>query len=167
MSQHSGYLRSERRRGLPIVFVDRPPTGLAADSVVSANFEGALQAVRHLAAHGHRRIAFVGDVPATLYTRRERWRGYRQALDEAGIRYSPELVEQGHHETDEAAAAYRPLRIADPPTAIFAGNNLACMGVVMALTRARRHDVAIVGFDDFVFAYVLHSGITVVAQDVE
>jgi LacI family transcriptional regulator len=54
-----------------------------------------------------------------------------------------------------------------PPTAIFAANNLASMGVVMALTRARRRDIAVVGFDDFTFADLFEPGITVVAQDAE
>jgi LacI family transcriptional regulator len=48
---------------------------------------------------------------------------------------------------------------------VFAANNLACMGVTMALTRAHRRDVAVVGFDDFTFADLFEPGITVVAQD--
>lgn len=159
------YLRAERKRGLPIVFVDRPPSGLAADAVLSANFEGAARAVGHLARHGHRRIAFIGDVPSTLYTRRERYRGYREALARAGVAIDPDLVEAGHHERDAAAATERLLAAPRPPTAIFAANNFACMGVLMALARARRRDIALVGFDDFILADVFEPGTSVIAQD--
>ena len=161
------YLRAERRHGLPLVFLDRPPTKLAADAVLTANFDGAVQAVSHLIERGHRRVGFIGDVPTTLYTRRERFRGYRHALDTAGIPVDPSLVEQGHHESDAAEATERLLRSPAPPTAIFAANNLASMGVVMALTRAHRRDIAVVGFDDFTFADLFEPGITVVAQDAE
>lgn len=161
------YLRGERRHGLPIVFLDRPPSGLTCDAVLSDNFEGAARAVAHLVGHGHRRIAFLGDVPATLYTRRERYRGYRHALEEAGIDIDAGLVDHGHHEGDAAAATTRLLEHARPPTAIFAANNLACMGAIIALTRARRRDVALVGFDDFVLADAFEPGTSVVSQDAE
>jgi LacI family transcriptional regulator len=164
-SDHN-YLRAERRRGLPVVFLDRPPAGLAADCVVSENCDGAQRAVGHLLAHGHRRVAFVGDAPAMLYTRRERFRGYRQALDTAGVPFDRTLVDQGHHEDDAAAATRRLLALPDPPTAVFAANNLACMGVVSALAKAKRRDIALVGFDDFTLAEVFEPAVSVVAQDV-
>jgi LacI family transcriptional regulator len=160
-----GYLRAERRRGLPIVFIDRPPVRLTADCVVSANYAGAREAVAHLAAQGHRRIAFVGDTPLSLYTRQERFRGYKAALDAAGLRLDPPLVAHAHLAVDGTAITRMLLALADPPTAIFAANNLVCMGVVAALSRARRWDVAVVGFDDFTLADAFEPGITVMAQD--
>jgi LacI family transcriptional regulator len=66
---------------------------------------------------------------------------------------------------DSAAITARLLALPDPPTAIFAANNLACMGVVTALSRARRWDVAVIGFDDFMLADAFDPAITVVAQD--
>jgi LacI family transcriptional regulator len=159
------HLRNERVAGLPIVFLDRPAVGLTADSVVSANREGARAGVAHLIAHGHRRIGFVGDVPATLYTRRERFQGYRDALEGAGLPCDRSLVETGHDQEAAAHAAMRLLALDDPPTALFAGNNLASTGAVVALSRARRRDVALVGFDDLPLAECLDPPLTVVAQD--
>ncbi len=66
-SQDQEYLELEQKFGTPVVFVDRPPTGLAADSVMSDNREGSARGVRHLIAHGHRRIGFLrraADLPA-------------------------------------------------------------------------------------------------------
>jgi LacI family transcriptional regulator len=159
------HLRTERVAGLPIVFLDRPAVGLTADSVVSANREGAEAGIAHLIAHGHRRIGFVGDLPATLYTRRERFQGYRDALERAGLPFDRALVETGHDQEAAVRAALRLLALPDPPTALFAANNFASMGAVVALSRAGRRDVALVGFDDLPLAEVLDPPLTVVAQD--
>ncbi|GAA3204195.1 LacI family DNA-binding transcriptional regulator [Nonomuraea helvata] len=158
-------LRNERVAGLPIVFLDRPAVGLTADSVVSANREGAGAGVAHLIAHGHRRIGFVGDVPAALYTRRERFQGYRDALEAAGLPFERALVETGHDQEAAARATMRLLALTNPPTALFAANNFASMGAVVALARAGRKDVALVGFDDLPLAECLDPPLTVVAQD--
>ncbi|MGW0811293.1 LacI family DNA-binding transcriptional regulator [Nonomuraea sp. NPDC002799] len=159
------HLRTERVAGLPIVFLDRPAVGLTADTVVSANRQGAQTGVAHLIAHGHRRVGFVGDLPATLYTRRERFQGYRDALALAGLPFERALVDTGHDQEAAAAATLRLLALPDPPTALFAANNLASMGAVVALSRTRRPDVALVGFDDLALAEVLDPPLTVVAQD--
>ncbi|MGR6920803.1 LacI family DNA-binding transcriptional regulator [[Actinomadura] parvosata] len=159
------HLRAERAAGLPIVFLDRPAAGLTADCVVSANREGARAGVAHLIAHGHRRIGFVGDQPAALHTRRERLQGYRDALGAAGLPFDRALVETGHDPEAAARATLRLLALPDPPTALFAGNNLASIGAVVALSRAGRKDVALVGFDDLPLAEALDPPLTAVAQD--
>ncbi|MEV0198468.1 LacI family DNA-binding transcriptional regulator [Nonomuraea sp. NPDC050691] len=159
------YLRAERAAGLPIVFLDRPAVGMAADHVVSGNREGAREGVAHLVAHGHRRIGFVGDLPTLLYTRRERFQGYRDALEAAGLPFDRALVESGHDQEAASAAVVRLLDLPDPPTALFAANNFASMGAIVALARAGRRDVALVGFDDLPLAEVLEPPLTVVAQD--
>ena len=159
------YLRPERQRGLPVVSIDRPLARLTADCVISANFDGTRAAVEQLIECGHRRIGFIGDLPPNLYTRQERYRGYRAALEAAGLRVDPALVEQAHVEADSAALTARLLDLPDPPTAVFAANNLVCMGVVTALGRARRRDVALIGFDDFALADAFEPAVTVVAQD--
>lgn len=159
------HLRAERVAGLPIVFLDRPAVGMAADHVVSGNREGARAGVAHLIAHGHRRIGFVGDLPAALYTRRERFAGYRDALEDAGLPLDRALVETGHDQDAASAAVLRLLALPSPPTALFTANNFASMGAVVALARAGRRDVALVGFDDLPLADVLDPPLTVVAQD--
>jgi LacI family transcriptional regulator len=148
---------------IPIVFVDRPASGFAADSVLATNAAGAAEAVRHLIAHGHRRIAYLGD-HVRISTARSRYQGYLEALGEAG------LESFGAHELHDPASADHAtgtvLSGAGPPTAIFASQNLITIGAVRALRRLGRHrDVALVGFDDFPLADLLDPGVTVVAQD--
>lgn len=102
----------------------------------------------HLIAHGHRRIAFIGDRPAGLYTRKTRQRGYRSALETAGIGHDPALVVTAHDPYAAGVAVRRLPALPDPPTAVFAANNFASLGVVPALAEAGRREVALVGFDD-------------------
>jgi LacI family transcriptional regulator len=160
------YLANEQRAGMAIVFVDRPPTHLDADVVVSANRDGADGGIRHLIDQGHRRIAFLGDL-TSIWTARERHRGYVDAMGSAGLAIEPDLVV--HDLRSSALAMVATLGLLDgpqPPTAIFASQNLITIGVLRAL-RARRVErhVALVGFDDVPLADLLEPGVTVVAQD--
>jgi LacI family transcriptional regulator len=159
------YLLPDRQAGVALTFVDRPPRFLDADVVLSDNAGGTAAAVRHLLAHGHTRIAFVGD-RERVYTAGERLRGYRETLAAAAIPADPALVRLGLEGPDAAEEATRALlATAEPPTAIVAAQNLLTVGAVQALRAAgRQHRVALVGFDDVPLAAAVDPGITVVAQ---
>ncbi|MFF1443165.1 LacI family DNA-binding transcriptional regulator [Streptomyces sp. NPDC058295] len=165
-ADHS-HLKPHRAGGLPVVFIDRPGMSLAADSVVSSNRAGAHDGVSHLIAHGHRRIGFIGDLPPNLYTRRERLKGYRSALEEAGLTYDRSLVANAHSQNTAASATSQLLDQANPPTALFAGNNMVALGIITELSRSKRKDIAFVAFDDVPLAEVLEPALTVVAQNPE
>jgi LacI family transcriptional regulator len=160
------HLETERRAGVPVVFVDRSPPAFEADSVVADNEGGAALATRHLLATGHRRIAFLGD-RLTVATTYERRAGYLAAMAHAGIEVPPHHVvtELPTSAAAEAAAAAL-LTAPDAPTALFTAQNLVTIGGLRALRRIERHfEVAVVGFDDFVLADLLDPAVTVVAQD--
>ncbi|MFK8909004.1 LacI family DNA-binding transcriptional regulator [Streptomyces sp. YS-3] len=165
-ADHSA-LKTHRAAGLPVVFIDRPGVGLSTDSVVSSNRAGTHEGVAHLVAQGHRRIGFVGDLPLKLYTRRERLAGYREALQEAGLPYDRALLINAHDQQGAAASTAQLLNLSDPPTALFAGNNITAFGVVAELVRSKRKDVAVVAFDDVPLAEALEPALTVVAQDAD
>jgi LacI family transcriptional regulator len=145
------------------VFLDRPPCEIEADTVLADNRAGARRATEHLLAHGHSRIALLGD-DAELYTANERVIGFRAALDAAGVG-DQALVRLGNHDAAAAEASVRDL-LAMPagerPTAILAANNRNTVGAVRALADAAPH-IALVGFDDFELADVL--GVTVMRSD--
>jgi LacI family transcriptional regulator len=165
-SRDHQYLRQEQMAGVPFVFVDRPPHLLDADAVLSNSREGSARAVKHLLAHGHQRIAFLGDL-ITIYTAEERYQGYCDALASAALSPEESLVARNLR-TIEAAeiAAGQFLDDEKPPTAFFAGQNLLTIGAVRAIrNRGMQQQVAIVGFDDFLLADLLEPGVTVVAQD--
>jgi LacI family transcriptional regulator len=160
------YLRAEREARIAPAFVDRPPGFIDADCVLSDNAGGAAAATAHLIAGGHRRIAFLGD-QRRIYTAGERLRGYQVALEAHGIEFDAALVRMELDDSALAAtAAADLLGAADPPTALFAAQNLVTIGAVQQLRRLGLHGrVALVGFDDIPLADVVDPGITVVAQD--
>ena len=161
------YLRTDQQHGTALVFVDRAPALLSADSVMCDNRSGAAMGVSHLIGHGHRRIAFLGDL-SSIATAQERYAGYQDALREAGLAEDPRIVRRDLH-TDAAAqaAAVELLTRPEPPTALFSAQNLITVGAIRALcARGEQHQKALVGFDDLTLADLLDPPVTVVAQDV-
>ena len=165
-SSDQSYLSTELPTSTPVVFVDRLSSGLSADSVVSTNVTGAKEAVHHLIAHGHRRIAYLSDY-GRISTALHRHQGYLTALSEAGIEPDPALITEHLHTVGGAEAAVTSLFGGQrPPTALFTSQNLVTIGAVRALRRLNLHrEVALVGFDDFPLADLLEPAVTVVAQD--
>lgn len=161
------FLRPEQAVGTPIVFVDRPPSGLLADTVLANDRSGGRSAAEHLVDHGHTRVAVVGAA-AHLHTVAERLRGCRAALQQRGADLDEELVRLGVEDARSAAAAVTSLlRLPAPPTALFALDNRCTEGAVRALRAAgAEHEVALVGFDDVHLADLLDPPLTVVAHDV-
>ncbi|GAA3735158.1 LacI family DNA-binding transcriptional regulator [Streptomyces tremellae] len=159
----NSYLARWRDR-LPIVFVDRAPSGVAADAFLEDDEGGARAAVGHLVGHGHERIAFVADI-AEVQTSRNRLLGYRRALESRGIEHREEYEVFGA--LDRASAADIAERLAGlptPPTAIFSSNARSSMALAPVL-RDRRF--AFVGYGDFPMADLLTPALTVVNQDPE
>jgi LacI family transcriptional regulator len=160
------YLEPETRLGTAIVFLDRPPGRIEADRVLLDNVGGARLAVEHLIAHGHRRIGILVD-RLDVFTLAERYHGYRQALEAAGLPLDETLVRFGCHTTEAAALAVRELlELPDPPTAIFTTNNRMSVGAVEVLAEMAEPP-ALVGFDDFELARALRLPVTVVSYDQE
>jgi LacI family transcriptional regulator len=148
------YLLPELEAGLHVVFIDRPPANIDADAVLLDNAGGARLATDYLLSRGHMRIAMVVDEMA-IFTQRERWRGFCDALAEAGHTIDDKLVRFGVHDaaTAELVAAEL-LAFRGPPTAIFATNNRIATGVLRALA-AHGSDVEVVGFDELELAELL------------
>jgi LacI family transcriptional regulator len=161
-----GFLERDRAGGMGVVFVDRPSPSLHADRVLSDNRGGAEAAVAHLIAHGHRRIAFLGDRPE-LFTAAQRFAGYRDALAAAGIPVTQRLVVHLHSlDGQPGAAVHELLSRDDPPTALFSSQNLITIGALRQIhALGLQHRVALVGFDDISLADVVEPAVTVVAQD--
>ncbi len=165
-SQDHSYLLTERKAGTAIVFVDRPPAFLDADTVLTDNAAGVRRGINHLVAHGHRRIGYLGD-QHTIATAAERHRGYLDELAGHGIEADDGLVRLDLRGIERAeTAAIDLLEGPDPPTALFAGQNLITIGAFRALRRLKLHQrIALIGFDDILLADLLEPGITVIAQD--
>jgi LacI family xylobiose transport system transcriptional regulator len=157
-----------RTRGIPLVAVD--PTGEPhhdTPSVGATNWNGGLTATRHLLGLGHRRIGVISG-PDTILCSRARLDGYRAAMDAAGVPIERQLIRHGNFHVQEGIKEGRALlRLPDPPTAIFAGNDLQALGVYQAAREARLHipeDLSVVGFDDLPVAPWVGPPLTTVRQ---
>ena len=160
------YLAPAARLGTAMVFVDRRPGFLDADSVTSDDLAAARAAVSHLGDRGHRRIAYLG-ASLTIGTARDRLQGYTEAMEARGARPQPSHVRPGLVDMEDAEqAAVEILAGPEPPTAILSGQNYFTIGAIKALrSLGLERRVALVGFDDFALADLLDPAVTVVAHD--
>ena len=152
--------------------------GAEIDSISVDNALGARLATEHLLGLGHRRIGFLSG-PLRTSSRLERLAGYRSALVAAGLEPRPDLVWEGLPSVGfgdvEGAdfgrrAARELLGKAEPPTALFAINDMYALGAYAGardLGLGVPDDVSIVGFDDIFMAEVAQPPLTTVRQPVE
>jgi LacI family transcriptional regulator len=136
---------------LPVVVTGRVLKAPGLYALNFDNFEGSRLATHHLLQLGHRRIAFItGDTRHP--EARDRQRGYRAALEAAGVAFDAALVMPGDYtEGSGRMAVERLLDSRQPFTAIFAANDQMAFGAALALHRRALRvpgDVSLVGFDD-------------------
>lgn len=150
---------------VPVALVTRTVRDRAVDWVTSDDARGASLAVEHLVALDHRRIAHVdGGRGAGAATRRT---GYRKAMEREGLQ-AHIRIERG--EFTELAGAEATRRLFDgqqPPTAIFAANDLCAAGVLSQLDDlglAVPGDVSVVGYDNTALASMRRMGLTTIDQ---
>jgi LacI family transcriptional regulator len=147
---------------IPLVFVDRAPHGVRADSFTEDDYNGAYLATTHLGQHGHARIAFIGD-DTGMPTTGNRLIGYRAALHDHGIDDDEELIVLGAFDRGGAAEAFAALEnLATPPTALFSSNARVTMSLVPVLQGS---GLAVTAFGDFPMADMLTPALTVIDQD--
>lgn len=158
------YLMRWRSR-TAIVFIDRTPSNITADTVVEDDHGGGYAATAHLIEHGHRRIGFIGD-SSSIATTAGRLDGYYAALADAGIDANQRFVSLDAMSSREAAeATWDLLSRPDAPTALFSSNARCSIGVVPALQESDRTDIALVGYGDFPLASALRPALTVIDQN--
>jgi DNA-binding LacI/PurR family transcriptional regulator len=155
---------------LPVVVVARAVRHRAVDVVRTADDEGLHQAVDHLVALGHRRIAHIdgGRAPGAA----DRRRGYHQAMRRHGLDAGARILPGGLTEDDGAAAARALLDTpaGQRPSAVTVFNDRCATGVLDVLHRAGLTvpgDISVIGYDDSRLARLSHVDLTTVAQDVE
>ena len=164
------YLESLRQRHFPYVLIDHQGIDETGPAVGATNWQGAYDATQHLLGLGHRRIGFItGQVE--MGCARDRLAGYRAALAAAGVPADPALVQEGDFfQPDGFAGARALLALPQPPSAIFASNDVSAFGVMEAVRDAGKRlpdDMSIVGFDDIPQAAQVNPTLTTVRQPLE
>ncbi len=145
------YMKTLSRMQVPIVLLNNQHPSEFVHSVMIANTEASLEVTRYLIELGHQRIAYLGDRYGDQ-TDTERFAGYRQAINEAGIAFEPELVVHGDGKPEGGLTAMATLlALPHPPTAVFCYNDMSALGAIRTIRAAGLripHDISVVGFDD-------------------
>jgi len=135
----------------PIVAVDPHMIDPNYPSVQGTNYHGALDAMNYLIGLGHRRIGFIGGRPEIMSSGR-RLKGYRDALEQAGVDIDERLNVPGDFSTRTGyERALELLSLSSPPTAIFASNDQSAIGVLQATEELKLRvpeDISLIGFDN-------------------
>jgi LacI family transcriptional regulator len=139
-------------------------------AVGATNRAGGYEATRYLLSLGHRRIGLI-EGTMNLGCARDRLDGYKAALREQDIPFSPVLVREGLFQQPRGyTAAVELLTSPDPPTAIFACNDVMAFGAMEAareLGKKIPDDISIIGFDDIPQAAQVHPPLTTIRQPLE
>ncbi len=155
-------------RRLPMVVVD-PSTepGPEVSSVGATNWSGGLAATKHLIELGHERIGMISG-PRDLLCSRARLDGYRAGLETAGLSMDADLVRWSDFRVHGGYQQARDLlALDDPPSAIFAGNDLTALGVFRAAREAGRRvpeELSVIGFDDLPLSEWTTPALTTIRQ---
>ncbi|MBN1921923.1 MAG: substrate-binding domain-containing protein [Anaerolineae bacterium] len=146
----SRYLQDLRAAGHPLIFIG---SGEAGPTIVADNRSGIFEALRHLVAHGHHRIAFIAGSRDDLEgDSGERLQAYYDGVLEHGLAADPRLIVWGQHTYARGYdAMHEILESGAPFSAVIASNDESALGAMQALQeRGLRipQDVALIGFDD-------------------
>ncbi len=164
------YIGTLTNQNFPFVLIDHQGTGRDCPAVGATNWQGAYNATEYLVKLGHTRIGFITG-SMDLGCAVDRLDGYRSALRTYHIQDVPELIYEGtFFQPDGYAGASVLLDLPNPPTAIFASNDVMAMGVMDAIrNRGLRvpGDVSVIGFDDIPQAALVRPALTTVKQPLE
>lgn len=121
---------SSKLRNVPLVFVDVGPKSPRVSNIRIDYHHGIRQAVQHLAAFRHERIAFIAG-PLKLKSASARRRAFESSMREIGLKVDPQLVVEGDHTIEGGMAGAQKLLAAKPrPTAIICSNDMTALGVM-------------------------------------
>lgn len=166
----ANFMQRLRQRNFPYVLIDHQGTNEKDHAVGATNWQGAYDATEYLIRQGHRRIGFITG-SMDLGCARDRLAGYQAALNQHHLPIDPELIYEGDfHQPEGYAGGNALLSLPQPPTAIFASNDVMAMGVMdSARSRGLRipDDISIVGFDDIPQAQHIRPALTTVRQPLE
>jgi LacI family transcriptional regulator len=150
-----GLIKELARRGVPLVFMDVGRVGPRMSHVVIDYAHGIRQAVDHVAALGHTRVAFITG-PLDLHSARTRRQAFLDGMRAHRIKPDPKLVREGTHAAEGGQHAMAGLLCTSKrPTAVICSNDWTAIGALHAIDAAGLRvpgDVSVVGFDDIPLA---------------
>ena len=165
-----GFQKNPYRDDIPVVIADREVEGIESDVVLIDNFNGGFKAAEYLVSLNHNRIGCISG-PSPIRPSAQRVEGYRSALTAAGISFDPGLIQVGdfRFEGGENGMAAL-LDLADPPTAVFACNDMMALGAMRVIKNAGLRvpeDISLIGFDNTPLASLVFPQLTTISQPIQ
>ena len=152
-------------RNIPMVFVDAAPPSDNVSTLVVDYFEGIRQGVQHLAALGHRKLAFISG-PMQQRTCQLRKSAFLRAVEEIGVQPAEEWLIEGNHTLEGGMRTMEQLlQCAHRPTAVMCSNDMTAIGALRVLARAGLRvpdQMSVIGFDDIHLAEFVYPPLTTV-----
>src|SRR6202035_5198558 len=148
---------------IPFVLVMRTYPKLTADAVITDDYQGAYDAVSHLARSGRRRIGLIGG-PLKVSNAIARWQGFHDALKARGLPYESELVIEGDYRIESGYRAGHSL-LSHRPDGVYVANHLMTIGLLTAAEEMGLRcpeDFGLVSFDDYPWLGVFRPRLTTV-----
>ena len=169
VSENAGFLDCTRKRNVPVVLLDRAISGGSFDCVKIDNRRAVINAMDVLIKNNHRKIAIIASKKE--YTGRERYQGFLEAMEKAGIGVKKEFVRLGNH---SLAWGYENMKklldLKGRPTAVFTDNYEITLGAMMAVNESGLKcpdDISILGFDDQIIFHLLNPPVYMVQQPLQ
>ncbi|MDO5574894.1 MAG: LacI family DNA-binding transcriptional regulator [bacterium] len=167
VSRTSGFLKPAEHAGIPIVLMDRRLRDAEFDCVKINNRLAAFRAVNTLIANNHKKIAVICS-NESVYTGYERYKGYKDAMQQAGYPIPEQYVMKGTHAIEYGyESMIRLLELEDRPTAVFMSNYEITLGAVMAVNELGvqcPEEISMLGFDDLILSHVVKPRMYMVVQ---
>jgi DNA-binding LacI/PurR family transcriptional regulator len=152
-------------RDIPMVFVDAGPHGPLVRTLVVDYRKGIQEGVQHLAALGHRNIAFISG-PLRQGSAQARKAAFIESIEEAGLEANPEWLVEGNHTLEGGMRTMKHLlSLKDLPTAIMCSNDMTAIGALRVLAGAGLKvpkEMSVIGFDDIHMAEFVYPPLTTV-----
>jgi DNA-binding LacI/PurR family transcriptional regulator len=150
---------------IPLVFIDDGPDRPQI-SLLKVNYrKGIRQSIQHLAALGHRKVAFVSG-PKGLHAAASRYEAFVESLKECGISPNAEWIIEGDYTLEGGVAAMEQLlNCRDKPTALLCSNDMTAIGVLQKLYRVDLRipgDFSVIGFDNIQIGQITAPSLTTI-----
>lgn len=169
VSDSGAFLEPARQRKIPVVLLDRSVQGEEMDCVRIDNRKAAKQATEAILKNQHKKIAVIYS--GKEYTGIERYKGFCQVLQNAGIIIPDEYRKKGVHSIEHGYDSMKELlELEDKPTAVFMTNYEITLGAIMALQESEKYslkDFFVMGFDNLLLTHLVDSHIYVVVQPMQ
>lgn len=161
-------IESFKSQNIPIVLLNNVYDMENLICITVDHYGGAYKAVEHLIECGHKDIAIISG-HFSPYVVNERFRGYKDCLEQHGIAVKDEYIKSVEPTMEKAMECFEQLNeMENKPTAIFATNDVIAIGVIKKALRLKLsipEDIAIVGFDDSDYSEIIEPELTTIRID--